>query len=271
MAQAALGVVLTLGVLAAAQPVRDAVGTEDQPATVEPAPPEIAAEIVVERDVPARFYPLVVDGYKDHATLSWRLHPAFEQWQTTVKVLTPSGGQRTDFRLPANATDFTWDGRDDRGRPLPAGDYRLEVEVVAERPGDLTRGTVAMGLVRPIEVATRRYVDTETTVISAASLEWGVKAMRGYCAYKPERTNAMLFDCDDSGYLQIGADVPLPDGARIRGEAFTGKVKCCWPGSVDKWWSRTEAGGARFNLRVTGDRRYRLQALTVEYDVRVEL
>jgi FlgD Ig-like domain len=117
------------------------------------------------------------------------------------------------LRVPARRFAFSWDGRDDAGRPLPEGEYRPRIRLADERqtillPNDIELDTTAPsfehGDVRPRVISPDRDGRAEGITVRYSAGE-KVHALLFVNGKRRYRSRAR-----DSGVIRWG--VPLPAG-----------------------------------------------------------
>lgn len=211
-----------------------------------------------------RFYPLVRDGWRDHATFRWSVDPYYREWTAVVRVSDSDGDPVVRRRLADAPEAFRWSGRG-RGALVEPGRYRVHVALRLETPNPLTQGTVSQQLSFPVRVATRTVDQTETVVIRPATHPDVDVDVRGNCFSRAELPGSLLLNCHPVGQLDAVLEVAVPEGATVEEATHTGRILCCAPGNVRTTWHQPDADTLRLGIRVTGDRRYRLWSMRVTY------
>ena len=214
---------------------------------------------------PTTFYPYVLDGYRDETTFSFRTDTTLVG--VSFAVFTRSGQvvrrERigTRYRGPVS---WRWDGRTGSGHLLVAGDYRIEATA---RTAD--RRTLAI---------TSPQVTSATTVekkrvrqVRLGDAPSG-RARSDGCRLTADRRNDTLeLDCRGQG-RDAGAlatyDFRLPTGVpgtsprniewRVHGQTRAGGS-----GLVSTTGRKIAADRYRVVVRVTGDRSYRIDSVTL--------
>lgn len=209
---------------------------------------------------PSAFYPLVKDGYKDKATISYRLN---HRARADVMVINRAGRvvkRATKGSASADwAHDFTWNGVMNNGKVAPAGRYKIVVEATdAIGSSDTVR--------TPVEVTT----DTVTKTIkdSLRGAATSDRSKSGNCRnYVIGRE--LTLDCWAGNYAQATYAWKIPTNAKNLRFKVYGEHNCCDDGRTTMTGKRVKANRYAVNVRVTNWRSYTIRWVEVSYRARI--
>src|SRR3712207_3249504 len=160
------------------------------------APPATVSAATVTRET---IYSVVRDGYRDTVGFHWRQD---QDGRATITVLNRDGWtvRTATPRAWQGRNEWTWNGKNRNGNPVPAGPYRLKVTVDSN--------TVSAPVVVTTEVVTR----TRRTRVEGNHAD--SFATRGSCyARRDSYEQVADLDCWGGRFATARYRLPIPAGA----------------------------------------------------------
>jgi hypothetical protein len=208
---------------------------------------------------PATFYPLVHDGYRDTTTTSFHLSRSAI---VTARVLNSSGRtvvtRAVSYQpLAAGARSWAWNGRDNDGRRVAAGTYRIRLT------GEDSTAHVAT-VTSTATLATRLVSRTATGTVVGPE---GTRGASSGCSAARD-DSAMELDCWGGTYARARYLFTVPASTyatsfKVRGYAPTADI-CC-DGRISKTSSRLSKTTLDVTAQVTGWRAYNVEQVTATW------
>ena len=206
------------------------------------------------------FYPFVDDGYRD----GMKLRYAVSMPSTlTLRITNPAGKTVrawTWHRTTSAIGTLTWNGRDEAGRPVPAGDYRLRLSAIDdERQRTRTR-------VRTAHAATGFRTIRHELTQGVGRMQ---RATHGACYIQRSAGRATL-DCYGGDYARGTFVLPVPSGARRVRWEIQGRpapTDLCCHGRITKQADRTR-NRLHLIVQVSGTRAYVVRGAAVSFQTR---
>jgi hypothetical protein len=178
------------------------------------------------------FYPLIHDGYRDNARLTWNISTRATD---TVRVISSSGHVVRSASLgeqSAGRHSWSWNGRTGSGAIVKTGTYRMQLttkDALQKRTGT-ARVTVATGW-RTLRV-NKFHWGSDASSASAS----------GACSASPDDYDGtMTLDCWGSGSASASYRFAIPSGAYNFDWSLPTSQGCCYQGSFSKSGTRTSS------------------------------
>lgn len=210
---------------------------------------------------PSTFYPVVRDGYKDRARITYKLNRRAE---ISASVYRRSDGQRIRREdvgsQSAGRRGWTWDGRTNSGKPVAAGSYRIEI-AATDPDGNSDKA-------KAIVTATTATV-TRHDSKSVGGHRTSSTSHRGNCyTNRSSYFSEIDLDCWGGVYAQATYRFAIPRNAtnvtwRVRGE-----VNCCDGGKIIRTGTRLAPRSYRVMVKVTNWRSFTVSRVSVSYAYR---
>jgi hypothetical protein len=223
----------------------------------------VAPTIDVLQVSPAKFFPLVRDGYRDTADVNYSISGGTDQ--AVIRIRNSAGRlvRKVNLgELPGGDGTWTWNGRDNDGQRVPTGDYSVQLSLLEPYNGSQVRRTADVQVASHTEwIDGSRYRDG----IDATS--WS-HTRSCYVRWNWEDDADVLLDCWGGRYALVRFKFRIPPSARnITWKVHPGDYSyCCGNGRVIKSGTRPQRRSYVVTVKATKWRAYDVSWVDLNFE-----